>query len=154
MIHMFRYNWAVRSELFEVMSQMPAEELLKERHTGQGSIMKTVYHIIDVEYSWMMALEGSREIATTYEEYCTVDRLRALSDRFRQDVERCLNQWTPERETAWLPTPWSKETFRQGEVLRHVIAHEIHHMGQISSWVRASGYTPANADFIRRGLVQ
>lgn len=36
--------------------------------------------------------------------------------------------------------------------MRHVIVHEIHHIGQISVWVRELGYEPVSANLIGRGL--
>lgn len=32
-----------------------------------------------------------------------------------------------------------KGRYTKGEILRHLIAHEIHHMGQLSIWVRDLG---------------
>ena len=45
-----------------------------------------------------------------------------------------------------------QESFTFGEVMRHVIAHEIHHIGQLSIWSREIGKTPVTANLIRRGL--
>lgn len=39
-----------------------------------------------------------------------------------------------------------------GEVIRHVIAHEIHHAGQLSIWSREIGKQPISANLINRGL--
>ncbi|SFB22860.1 DinB family protein [Lentibacillus halodurans] len=42
--------------------------------------------------------------------------------------------------------------FRYGEIMRHVIAHEIHHIGQLSVWACEIGKKPVNANLIGRGL--
>ncbi len=39
-----------------------------------------------------------------------------------------------------------------GEIIRHIIAHEIHHIGQLSIWAREIGKKPVSANFIGRGL--
>ncbi|MCC3376331.1 hypothetical protein LKX83_24965 [Cohnella sp. REN36] len=44
------------------------------------------------------------------------------------------------------------EYFKYGEIMRHVIAHEIHHIGQLSVWAREMGKQPITANLIRRGL--
>lgn len=36
--------------------------------------------------------------------------------------------------------------------MRHVIAHEIHHVGQLSVWAREMGRQPVTANLIGRGL--
>lgn len=41
-----------------------------------------------------------------------------------------------------------------GEIMRHVIAHEIHHIGQLSVWARQMGHKPITANVIGRGLKQ
>lgn len=39
-----------------------------------------------------------------------------------------------------------------GEVIRHTIAHEIHHIGQLSIRARELGKKPVSANLIGRGL--
>jgi uncharacterized damage-inducible protein DinB len=47
-----------------------------------------------------------------------------------------------------------QETHKYGEVLRHVIVHEIHHIGQLSVWSREIGKKPVTANLIGRGLFE
>ncbi len=49
--HLFKYNWHVRDEWFNWCKQLTAEDLLLDRVGGVGSILYTLFHIIDVEYS-------------------------------------------------------------------------------------------------------
>ncbi|MDQ0913885.1 putative damage-inducible protein DinB [Paenibacillus sp. V4I5] len=44
------------------------------------------------------------------------------------------------------------EAHKYGEVMWHVIAHEIHHIGQLSIWSREIGKKPVTANLIGRGL--
>lgn len=46
----------------------------------------------------------------------------------------------------------SNLTYTHGEILRHVIAHEIHHVGQLSVWARELDRVPVSANLIGRGL--
>jgi len=45
-----------------------------------------------------------------------------------------------------------REAHTYGEVMRHLIAHEIHHIGQLSVWAREIGKKPVTANLIGRGL--
>ncbi len=45
-----------------------------------------------------------------------------------------------------------EEAHKCGEVMRHVIAHEIHHKGQLSVWARELEKVPVNANLFGRGL--
>ncbi|MER2155759.1 MAG: DinB family protein, partial [Solibacillus sp.] len=62
MLNFFKYNWQVRDEWFDWCSQLSNEELKKERTGGVGSILYTLFHIIDVEYSWLRAIQGKEDI--------------------------------------------------------------------------------------------
>jgi uncharacterized damage-inducible protein DinB len=53
-----------------------------------------------------------------------------------------------------IKVPWSDTVYYHGEVLRHVIAHEIHHVGQLSIWTKELGIKPVSANFIERGLMK
>lgn len=43
-------------------------------------------------------------------------------------------------------------TLRHGEIMRHIIAHEIHYIGQLSVWAREIEKEPVTANLIFRGL--
>ncbi|MFC4098654.1 DinB family protein [Paenibacillus xanthanilyticus] len=145
---LFRYNWIVRDEWFELLRQLPEEELTKTRAGGVGSFLRTMTHIVDVEDSWLRGLRGLPDVPFDEERYPTLADAKAFSDACRPGVEDFVNAWTEERENERL------EPFTFGEVMRHVIAHEIHHIGQLSIWARELGLQPPSANFIGRGLAK
>ena len=55
---LFTYNWMVREEWYKWCEDVPLEELLKVRTGGVGGILHTLFHIIDVEWSWIRVLKG------------------------------------------------------------------------------------------------
>ncbi|MCE5171695.1 DinB family protein [Paenibacillus profundus] len=153
MIKLFQYNWMVREEWFEWCMQLPHEEYIRERVGGVRSFHRTLFHIIDVESSWIRALDGKPDEMPSLEQYDTVERLHSLSKHYRSDVESFAAKWTSEMELKSFSVPWEPdETHTYGEVIRHVIAHEIHHIGQISVWAQEIGSKPVSANFIGRGL--
>ncbi|CAM2877918.1 DinB family protein [Paenibacillus sediminis] len=151
---LFRYNWIVRDEWFDLCSELPHEELVRERIGGTGSILKTLFHIADVEWSWIRVLQGEPVFDPDFNDYMELARVKKFSDACRLEVERFVVKWTDDLEKKILITPWDKsESFTYGEVMRHVIAHEIHHIGQLSIWSRELGRKPVSANFIGKGLV-
>lgn len=61
---LFHYNWMVRDEWLELLKQLPREELLRSRVGGAGSILYTLFHIVDVEYSWIIfGIQGNRTLS-------------------------------------------------------------------------------------------
>ncbi|MBJ8028600.1 DinB family protein [Bacillus cereus group sp. N21] len=151
---LFRYNWQVRDQWFEWCKQLSEEDLLCKRVGGVGSILETLFHIVDVEYSWIRALQGKADFELKFEDYRTLEKVKQLSDSFRTKMEDFTQTWSSNLENKILTASWTDETFKYGEVLRHVIAHEIHHIGQLSIWARQLNLQPVSANLIRRGLMK
>ncbi|MCC8438277.1 DinB family protein [Brevibacillus sp. M2.1A] len=149
---LFQYNWQVRDEWMEWCKQLPPEELLRKRTGGAGTILYTLFHIADVEYSWLRGVQGRPDVQVTFEAYKTLEKVKELSDAWRVELRDFIEKWSDERENEPVKVEWDNEIHTKGELLRHVIAHEIHHMGQLSIWARELGITPVSANVIGRGL--
>jgi uncharacterized damage-inducible protein DinB len=152
LIKLFHYNWMVRDEWFELCKQVPNEELLRNRIGGAGCILYTLFHISDGEYSWIRGIQGKPDIQVQYENYKTLEQVKELSDSWMQEIKAFLDAWSNDFENEIVTVPWTEGRYTKGEILRHVIAHEIHHMGQLSIWAREIGIQPISANVIGRGL--
>ncbi|MBA9029085.1 putative damage-inducible protein DinB [Peribacillus huizhouensis] len=157
MLKLFQYNWQVRDDWFTWCKDVPEEELLKKRVGGVGSILYTLFHIVDVEWAWItLDLRGEQVPKhPTFEEYSSLQKVLNLSRQYRGDVEPYVRSWTSEMESKIFSENnpnGETENFKYGEIMRHVIAHEIHHIGQLSIWSRELGKKPVTANLIRRGL--
>ncbi|WP_237604612.1 DinB family protein [Salinicoccus sp. ID82-1] len=153
MIHFFKYNWQVREEWMDRCSQLSDEILVENRTGGPGSILYTLFHIIDVEQSWIRSIRGKEDIVYNFEDYNSLEKVKKLSDRLRKEVADYLDVELKETEDRIVSVPWDEEEFTRDEILLHVTAHEIHHIGQLSIWARELGLEPVTANFIRRNLM-
>ncbi len=157
MLHiMFRYNWLVREQWYRWCEDIPEEELLRIRTGGVGGILHTLFHIADVEWSWIRALQGKPDFQESFENYATLEKVRKLDEAFKAEVEQFVNAWDGSMENRPFYDPQQDgrvavDTW--GEVIRHVIAHEIHHIGQLSVWAREAGKKPVSANLIGKGLM-
>ncbi|KAB2331131.1 DUF664 domain-containing protein [Cytobacillus depressus] len=152
----FRYNWMVREEWYQWCEGLSEEELLRTRTGGVGSILHTLFHIVDVEWSWIRLLQGKTDFEESFEDYKSLNQVRKLDAEFRSEVENFVNNWdnSKEKQLFYDTLPDGRiVTDTWGEVIRHVIAHEIHHIGQLSIWAREVGKKPVSANFIGRGLI-
>ncbi|REK77880.1 DinB family protein [Paenibacillus paeoniae] len=152
MIKLFQYNWMVRDEWFERCKQVPIEELLRNRMGGTGSILYTLFHILDVEYSWIRGIQGEPDIQFQYENYKTLEQVKQLSDSWNKETKSFLDNWSDDLDSEKITVSWMEGHYAKGEIVRHLIAHEIHHMGQLSIWAREIGIQPVSANVIDRGL--
>jgi len=155
MLKLFEYNWQVRQDWFDWCDSVTEEELLKKRTGGVGSILHTLHHIVDVEYSWICDMKGKIPQKTGFEECSSLQKIRDYSARCHAEVASFIYAWNSDMENLIYSEQdeageW--ESFKYGEIMRHVIAHEIHHIGQLSVWSRELGERPVTANLIRRGL--
>jgi uncharacterized damage-inducible protein DinB len=152
---LFRYNWGVREEWYKWCEELPEEELVKTRIGGMGGILQTLVHIVDVELSWVRDMEGKPDLRADFTEYNSLQKIRELDARFRPEVESFVLAWHEglERKILRDERPDGRVTEDAwGEIMRHIIAHEIHHIGQLSVWSRELGKKPVSANLTGRGL--
>ncbi|MDQ0272835.1 DinB family protein [Cytobacillus purgationiresistens] len=153
---LFRYNWMVRKEWYEWCEDIPEEELLAERTGGVGGILHTLFHIIDVEWSWIRLLQGLPDFQEKFEEYNSLAKVKELDAKFHLEVSAFVGNWNDSLEQNLLydTTPDGREVIDTwGEIMRHAIVHEVHHIGQLSVWARELNKKPISANFIGRGLI-
>lgn len=152
MLTFFQYNWQVRDEWLQWCRQLSREELVKERAGGVKSFLYTLFHIIDVEYSWIRGIQEKEDIALEFTDDVTIEQLQALSDEARLEMEAFLRTSGNNTADAPVKVAWDEASYTKNEILHHVIAHEIHHIGQLSVWARELNLKPVSANVIGRKL--
>ncbi|MED0866210.1 DinB family protein [Bacillus safensis] len=152
MIKFFEYNWQVRDEWVNWCNQLTTEELLQDRIGGVGSILYTLFHIIDVEYSWIRGIQGKEDVVLDFNDYKTLAKVKTLSMTLRHEIVEILKSHLDEKRDRMVIVPWDEDEYTKNEILHHIIAHEIHHIGQLSVWAREKQLTPVSANFIGRKL--
>ncbi|MFE6169744.1 DinB family protein [Viridibacillus arvi] len=168
MLKLFQYNWQVRDEWFTWCEDISDEELLKKRVGGFESILHTLFHIVDVEYMWILGLRGEPvPEEPLFEDFDSLQILKNLSAQCHKKVKPFVTSWTNELESRKLseidfneePISSRDAPIRHrviecthGEIIRHVIVHEIHHIGQLSIWAREIGKEPVSSNLRGRGL--
>ncbi|MGE7879790.1 DinB family protein [Peribacillus muralis] len=151
----FRYNWMVREDWYGWCEELSEVELLRNRTGGMGSILHTLFHIVDVEWSWIRILQDKTDFQESFDSYKSLNKVRKLDAEFHLEVENFVNNWdaSMENQLFYDTLPDGRiVTDTRGEIMRHAIAHEIHHIGQLSIWARELGKKPVATNLIGRGL--
>ncbi|KWW21981.1 damage-inducible protein DinB [Peribacillus simplex] len=151
----FRYIWMVREDWYRWCEELSEEELLWNRTGGMRSILHTLFHIVEVEWSWIRLLQGKTEFQESFDSYKSLNKVRKLDAEFHLEVENFVNNWdaSMENQLFYDTLPNGRiVTDTWGEIIRHAIAHEIHHIGQLSIWAREIGKKTVSANLIGRGL--
>lgn len=149
-IKFFEYNWQVRDEWFDWCKQLTIEELLMNRKGGVGNILYTLFHIIDVEYSWIRGIQGKEDVVFHFADYNTLEKVKSLSDKLRIEIVEFLRTNLDDIKEQSVSVPWDEEKYTVDEILHHLIAHEIHHIGQLSVWSREVELQPVSSNFVGR----
>lgn len=154
MLTLFRYNWQVRDEWFEWCRQLTSEELNASRTGGVGGILETLFHIADVEYSWICVIQGKEVKDPLFSDFAELDKVMALSEEYSMELKTFFQEEWPVPYNEFVTPPWTEKQYKKGDILNHVIAHEIHHIGQLSVWARDLNLQPVSANLIGRGLIE
>ncbi|WP_315906878.1 DinB family protein [Priestia koreensis] len=151
MLKFFDYNWQVRDEWFEWCTQLDEEELLKKRSGGVGSILYTLFHIVDVEYSWIRGIQQKEDMLLEFESHRSLQQVKDFSNRCRKEIYEFLLKWDDHKEKN-VTVSWDSTLYTIEDIIQHVIAHEIHHIGQLSVWARELHLEPVSANVIGRSF--
>lgn len=149
---LFEYNWQVREDWFDWCKQFSTEQLLENRTGGFGNILHTLLHIVVVEYDWIQDLTGGKIADIIPENFKTIEDVIDLHNSWHGEIAQFVYGWNDEFAKRTLILDDQPDTFNYEEVMYHIIAHEIHHIGQLSVWARELGFAPITANLIRRGL--
>jgi uncharacterized damage-inducible protein DinB len=155
MKYFFKYNWQIREEWFELCKTVSEEELYAERIGGVKSFARTFYHIIKVEYDWICDLKEKPIWERDFDNFQNFKDIVLLSKKLRVEIEEFIHQWNSEMENKILEIDFGGGNgifCTYGEAMRHLIAHEIHHIGQLSIWAKEIGLEPVNVNLIHRGI--
>jgi len=155
MKYFFKYNWQIRDEWFDLCKTIPMDKLYEKRIGGVQSIAHTLFHIVKVEYDWIRDLQQKPDFKGKFEDFENFADIVQLSGELRIGVEKFVQQWTHDIENKILDINFGDGNYvycTYGEAIRHIIAHEIHHIGQLSVWAREIGVEPVSANFIHKGL--
>ncbi|PAE15437.1 damage-inducible protein DinB [Virgibacillus sp. 7505] len=154
MKNFFVYNWQVRDEWFLWSQQLTLQELVQQRTGGVGSILHTLFHIVEVEYSWIRAIQGEEDILYDFSDYKTLNKVSELSNHLRMEIIQCIEECLKGSVEKLVNVPWDDKNFTIIDILHHLVAHEIHHIGQLSIWSREMGMEPVPANYIGRKLFE
>ncbi|WP_316572949.1 DinB family protein [Neobacillus sp. YIM B06451] len=150
---MFLYNWQVREDWFKWCESLPLEEFKAERVGGIGSILKNLTHIIDCELLWINYMLDEPQHYSERDSISTLDDVIRYSIFTKTVTENFLHNLTSDYENKELQINGKGDTtysFTWGKIIRHLITHEIHHIGQLSIWSRELKLKPISSDLIER----
>lgn len=152
---MFLYNWQIREDWFKWCETISDEELIKKRIGGMESIIHNLFHVIDCEQIWINQMQGTPVITQDINEISSLNDVIEFSNLTKPVTKSFIKSHFSEAEDRILVVKrkgGTTKSFSYDKIIRHIIAHEIHHIGQLSIWSREIGLKPVSSDLIFRDL--
>lgn len=149
MYSLFQYNWQVRQAWLDLFNELNDDQLNAGHMGGLGSIPKTLFHVVDTEYSWLRALKGEPDLKPDYKDFGTLGSIQDLSALYHTHVKEII-QFALLDLSVMADIPWANHAFSYETILKHILTHEIHHIGQISVWVKAMNLQSVDVSYIGR----
>lgn len=155
MRYLFEYNWMIRSRWINWCKGIAPEELFLKRAGGHNSFIQNLFHIIDVEQRWYARLAARAIVRLNFEDYNSLLLLQSLSDKSIAQLRPFVEENRDETQQVIFESKDRsvRMVCTHGEVLRHMIVHEVHHIGQLSVWAREISKEPISANFIGESLM-
>ncbi|WP_232310363.1 DinB family protein [Mesobacillus selenatarsenatis] len=150
---MFLYNWQVREDWFNWCKSLSLGELQAERIGGMGSILKNLIHVIDCELLWINYMLEEPHDYPEKNSISNLDEVIRYSIFTKTITETFLRNLPNDYENKKIHINGKggiSYSFTYGKIIRHLITHEVHHIGQLSIWSREMELKPISSDLIVR----
>ncbi|APX13742.1 damage-inducible protein DinB [Tateyamaria omphalii] len=154
---MARYNAWQNSQLTEMLTGVPDDELRKDRGAFFGSIMATLNHILWGDTMWMSRF--TNEVpppAVPPQQHKEFTQTFAVwsAERFRMDGT--IRLWGDRLDTVDLKgdLSWYSGTLKQDfqmpleTCVTHMFTHQTHHRGQVHAMMTAAGLPAPVTDIV------
>ena len=132
---------------------------IRNSRAAAARSLQLLAHIVSAELLWLERLQQEPQSQPVWPEW-SLEQCEARSVEVGDLWRKYLEGLVPDDLTKMASyknskgEPW---TSTMEDVVTHVLLHSAYHRGQIASFMRASGDTPAYTDFIhavRQGLIR
>lgn len=146
---MFEHVGSSREKLFGAVKKIDGESFLG-REKGTSSIRDLLVHLMDTEDYWVgSVIMGERRQKFSPEKYEDAVGLKNDWDGIRERTRNLFSNLSEQSLAEKRTVEWDRELSVDVErILWHLIAHELHHTGQICLLVREAGHEPPEVDML------
>lgn len=148
-------NWrGYQAKLRDCILPLTEEQLMLQPVRGMWHIQQLAQHIISVRAGWFSGtLQDADDAMTEYMEWGqyesparTGEELARGLDETWAFMESRMQRWTPEECAQTFPDEWEGniDYVSRNWVIYHVLEHDLHHGGEISSILGMHGLRAPN----------
>jgi uncharacterized damage-inducible protein DinB len=150
---MFDYNAAMNVRLLDFAAHLSDEQLDTPSGYSTGSLRRTLWHTLIVEYGWRSQCQGVdvRALPSPIEPTATVAALRAFQEEEAAQARALLAEASEGdlAGTVTLKRPNGSEgALAQWQILVHILYHSAQHRSEMAETLTRAGQSPGDLDFI------
>lgn len=149
---MLDFHYARREQLYDFLATVSRDDFVRPMGVGWSDIRGTLVHCLRAEDFWIEhGIQGGERVGHDPGAYPTIDAVMSLAGSVRERTESWFAAVT-ERELARECTVGSSTgedvPFVVGDAVFHVVAHDVHHRGEVIAMLRILGYDPPWLDYL------
>ena len=135
--------------LLEAAAELTEEELIRDFHTADHSVLGTLVHIFGADRIWLARIQHSpNPVGLTDEDFSLTvlqkdwpiisDHWIEWADGITEESAMATLTYKDLRGNEWTQPLW--------QIVLHVVNHATHHRGQVAGFLRTMGKTPPKLD--------
>ncbi|HLH00761.1 MAG TPA: DinB family protein [Bryobacteraceae bacterium] len=148
--HLDYTAWA-SGQLLDAARQLSAEELNRDFHTADKSVLGTLVHVFGADRVWLERIHGTARTKLTDPEDYDLAKLQ----RVWPELHQSWREWAARLTDAQIAANISYRDMAGNphqsplwQIILHVVNHGTHHRGAVSGFLRSMGHTPPRLDLI------
>jgi len=153
-IKLLEYNQELRSVYLDKLSELPWEEVVKDRGASFPSLRDIYLHcIICVDGIVNNILQGVPSFPRiNYDDYESIEKIRDYVDQVESEANKYLSKITPEelsRKIERKRRDGSSNRATVEDYLIHLFQEEIHHIGELMALLWQMGVSPPHIGWLQ-----
>ncbi len=149
---LFAYHWHTNDRILAGVAHLDEAAFRAGTVYGRGSIHALLFHILNTDRSWRLALEsGQQAESLPGDQFQDLTAIRAGFEAEQQAWQVLLEALKPDEiEAVAELTDRRGRTFPvpRWRVIQHVILHGMQHHTELAQLLSEQGYSPGDLDFI------
>jgi len=150
---MFDYNNATNTRILEGAANLSDEQLDAPSGYSLGSLRKTLWHTLIVEYGWRSQCQGidARQQPPPVEPTATVAGFQQFQKEENERVHTCIADLSEEDLAAPITVKrrdGTERTFARWQILVHILYHSAQHRSEMAELLTNFDQSPGDLDFV------